>query len=57
MGEVLEFTREIEINPYTSIMDIKRKVRSLGWTRFEIEYDTDKDKIILRRVSKGEHDE
>ena len=52
MSAVLEFDREFEpdMGALTPISEIKAEVIRRGWTNFEISFDTDKDKLIVRRL-------
>lgn len=46
---------DVSFNPdmSTPIQDIKAEVIRRGWTSFRIEYDTDKDTLVVSRVSGG----
>ena len=52
MSAVLKFDREFEpdMGALTPISEIKAEVIRRGWTSFEISFDTDKDKLIVRRL-------
>ena len=53
-AKVLKFDAEFEpeMGWLTPIPEIKAEIIRRGWTNFEISFDIDNDKLIVRRLSK-----